>query len=66
MRDVLPDLDHATPEWLTAVLQDRGHLQDGRVTAVHLNKTWPTPVSLVAQLGVQYSHDTTASLPRRS
>jgi hypothetical protein len=63
MRDVLPDLDHATPEWLTTVLQDQGHLQNGRVTAVHLTKTWPTPVSLVAHLEVQYSHDTTAALP---
>jgi len=52
MRDVLPDLDHVTPEWLTEVLQDQGHLQDGCVTAVHLKTTRPTAVSLVAHLEV--------------
>ena len=63
MRDVLPDLDHVTPEWLTEVLQDQGHLQDGCVTAVHLQKTWPTAVSLVAHLEIQYTADASASLP---
>jgi hypothetical protein len=63
MRDILPDLEHVTPEWLTEMLQDQGHLQDGRVVAVHLKKMWPTAVSLVAHLEVQYTDDTSASLP---
>src|SRR5712691_4633011 len=63
MRDVLPDLDHVTPEWLTEVLQDQGHLQDGCVTAVHLKTTRPTAVSLVAHLEVQYTDDISVSLP---
>jgi hypothetical protein len=63
MRDVLPDLDHVTPEWLTEVLQDQRHLQDGCVTAVYLQKTWPTAVSLVAYLEVQYTDDISVSLP---
>ena len=63
MRDVLPDLDHVTPAWLTEVLQDQGHLQDGCVTAVHLKKTLPTAVSLVAHLEVQYTDHTSVSLP---
>jgi hypothetical protein len=63
MRDILPDLEHVTPEWLTEMLQDQGHLQDGRVVAVHLKKMWPTAVSLVAHLEVQYTNDTSAALP---
>ena len=63
MRDILPDLEHVTPEWLTEMLQDQGHLQDGRVVAVHLKKMWPTAVSLVAHLEVQYTDDTSALLP---
>ena len=63
MRDVLPDLDHVTPEWLTEVLQDQGHLHGGCVTAVHLKTTRPTAVSLVAHLEVQYTDDISVLLP---
>jgi len=63
MRDVLPDLDHVTPEWLTEVLREQGYLADGRVTAVHLKTTRPTAVSLVAHLEVQYADDISVSLP---
>ncbi len=63
MRDVLPDLAHVTPEWLTKVLRDQGHLEDGRVTAVHLKTTRSTAVSLVAHLEVQYTADAAASVP---
>jgi len=63
MRDALPDLDHVTPEWLTEVLQDQGHLADGRVTAVHLKTTRPTAVSLVAHLEVQYTDGIAVALP---
>jgi hypothetical protein len=63
MRDVLPGLDHVTPEWFTEVRQDQGHLQDGRVMAVHLKKTWSTAVSLVAHLEVQYTDGISVSLP---
>jgi Ecdysteroid kinase-like family len=63
MHDVLPNLDHVTPEWLTRVLQDRGHLASGRVAAVHLKATRPTPASLVAHLEVQYTDDAAASVP---
>jgi len=42
MRDVLPDLDHVTPEWLTEVLQDQGHLQDGQQFPLMLRKSYMT------------------------
>jgi hypothetical protein len=63
MQDVLPELDHVTPEWLTEVLQDQGHLADGRVTAVHLKTIRPTAISLVAHLEGQYTDDISVSLP---
>jgi hypothetical protein len=63
MRDVLPDLDHVTPEWLTEVLRDQGYLQDRCVTAVHLQKTWPTAVSMMAHLESQYTAHASAPLP---
>jgi hypothetical protein len=65
MRDVLPDLEHVTPEWLTAVLQDQEYLEHGRVTAVHLKMTRATAVSLVAHLEVQYTGEASAALPAR-
>ena len=63
MQEVLPDLDHVTPEWLTKVLQDQGYLASGRVAAVHLKTTRPTPVSLVAHLEVQYTDEAAAAVP---
>ena len=62
MRGILPDLGHVTPEWLTEVLQDQGHLPDGRVTAVHLKTTRPTAVSPLAHQEVQYTDGIAVSL----
>jgi hypothetical protein len=63
VREVLPDLNHVTPEWLTTVLQEQGLLASGRVAAVHLKRPRPTPVSLVAHLEVQYTDDAATSVP---
>jgi hypothetical protein len=63
MRDVLPALDHVAPGRLTEVLWDQGYLQDECVMAVHLQKPWPTALSMVAHLESQYTAHALASLP---
>jgi hypothetical protein len=66
MRDVLLALDHVAPGWLTEVLRDQGYWQDGYVMAVHLQKTWPTALSMVAHLESQYTAHALAPLPSQS
>jgi hypothetical protein len=63
MREVLTDLDHVTPEWLTKVLQDKGHLERGHVATVQLRRARSTPASMVAHLEIRYTADAPTSVP---
>jgi hypothetical protein len=65
MREVLTDLDHVTPEWLTEVLQHTGHLERGHVATVQLKTVRSTLASMVTHLEICYTDDATPSAPSR-
>ena len=58
MTEVITDIEQATPAWLTGVLQQNGHLQQGRVLQVRRLGTEAGADSTTARLEVVYSGDT--------
>jgi hypothetical protein len=53
-----------TADWLDAVLRENGHLDKGRVCAIHQTIS-ETTLSLIGRLEVVYSDETPPSAPRR-
>ncbi len=67
MDEPITDMGQVSPEWLTRVLQKRGFLNQGKVTAVHKQPLRAT-ISLtsgLARFAVSYSDDAPKSAPLR-
>lgn len=63
MREIISRLEDATPDWLTHVLHDTGHLPHGTVLTVHQHLT-DAFNSQTAHLRVRYSEDVDDEAPR--
>src|SRR6266508_159670 len=64
MYNVITHPDQATPNWLTRVLRQSGHLPCGEVTHVHIAAE-PSYTSTVARLVLTYSDDAPPAAPPR-
>ena len=63
--DAIANAQQVTPEWLTAVLQQRGDLCHGRVTSVAPGPVRATFGSSTWRLRIGYSANASASVPRK-
>jgi len=66
----ITSIKQVTPEWLTQVLREEGHLNRGHVTAVHLGDQQATASEgpgfhPTHRLQVSYSEEVPFSAPRR-
>jgi hypothetical protein len=64
MPEVLLDLEHLTPQWMTAVLYAKGLLTRGQVNTIHCSLQH-TSIALVAHLELGYSTDVPQFSPSR-
>ena len=65
MGNVIAGAEEVTPEWLTAILREKGALARGRVTRVTPDETESTFASSVSRLEVGYTEDASPGAPRR-
>jgi hypothetical protein len=67
MDEPLTDMAQVSPEWLTRLLQKKGVLHQGKVTAVHKQPLHATIslTSRLARFAVSYSDDAPTSAPSR-
>ena len=61
----ITDMKQVSPEWLTQVLQKKGVLNQGKVTAVHKKPSQSTITSIIARLAANYSDEAPKSAPSR-
>lgn len=65
MGNVIAGAEEVTPEWLAAILREKGALARGRVTRVTPDETESTFASSVSRLEVGYTEDASPGAPRR-
>ena len=67
MDEPITDMAQVSPEWLTRVLQKKGFLNQGKVTAVHKQPLRATIslTSRLARFAISYSDDAPTSAPSR-
>lgn len=65
MDDVITNVEQATPDWLTKLLQEKGHLDQERVTTVEKKSSRQTITSITHHLELGYSADTSKRVPSR-
>jgi len=54
---VITDIEQLTPEWLTRIFKDKGHLSQGKVTKIIQRNSQETNTSNVHFLGLKFSND---------
>lgn len=64
MGKLITDMEQVTPDWLTEVLREQGHLDRGKVVAVEKSPQ-STFTSIVSHLKMTYSDDAPSSAPTR-
>lgn len=65
MDDVITDVEQVTPQWLTRVLQEKGYLDQEKVTAVERKSSRQTVISNIHYLQIAYATDTSGQPPLR-
>jgi hypothetical protein len=63
--DAALNLDGLTPERLTAILRERGHVARGRIERVSVESSRTTLISAIARLRLGWSPDADPALPSR-